>query len=184
MRLPAAAIRYRTLGRSEFLPMAADRKRGRCLLVVRRARHSGDSNSRPVGWTPRPQRWMAVPGPLQHSGLPMLHSQSLTSVQRHTCCRIEPLPRFEPRTGCKTFQFPTLSSRPLIRGKASVCSRTGENKLSHRPLKERVASPFALPLRTALSAAKGLGVDSASRVRGSRPLSSRTCKKYRWSASS
>jgi hypothetical protein len=34
------------------------------------------------------------------------------------------------------------------------------------PLGERVASPFALPLRTALSAAKGLRVNSASRVRG------------------
>jgi hypothetical protein len=37
------------------------------------------------------------------------------------------------------------------------------------PLGERVASPFALPLRTALSAAKGLRVNSASRVRGFSP---------------
>ena len=34
------------------------------------------------------------------------------------------------------------------------------------PLGERVASPFAFPLRTALSGAKGLRVNSASRVRG------------------
>jgi enterobacterial common antigen flippase len=34
------------------------------------------------------------------------------------------------------------------------------------PLGERVASPFTLPLRTVLSAAKGLTVNSASRVRG------------------
>jgi hypothetical protein len=47
-----------------------------------------------------------------------------------------------------------------------VLSRvTLDNPLA--PLGERVASPFALPLRTALSAAKGLRVNSASRVRGS-----------------
>jgi N-acetylated-alpha-linked acidic dipeptidase len=38
------------------------------------------------------------------------------------------------------------------------------------PLGERMASPFALPLRTALSGAKGLRVNSASRVTGSTRL--------------
>jgi hypothetical protein len=40
--------------------------------------------------------------------------------------------------------------------------------IAAHPPRERVASPFALPLRTALSPAKKLRVNSASRVRGLR----------------
>src|SRR5215467_1905940 len=53
---------------------------------------------------------------------------------------------------------------PERRAKGSALSLS---KGSLAPLGERVASPFAFPLRTALSGAKGLRVNSASRVRGS-----------------
>jgi hypothetical protein len=69
--------------------------------------------------------------------------------------------------------LPQLRQPYFTPSRPSPLPRRGEGRVfflgvALAPLGERVASLFALPLRTALSAAKGLRVSLASRVRGAR----------------